>query len=148
MTCCGGKKCGETEAQIDEMKVGALSFGFNIDWVTQIMDTYGPEILNLVLEASRNGISKDFIMEVLGRFGPILLGLLVDLLQQRKMKFAAMDGAVIDGTMVGEEVGFMMLLLERFLPQLVEKYLPMLMETYGDKIVQMLMELILNSVKK
>lgn len=141
MACCD--KVAAMAQQLDESKEAALSFGFDTTWITDILAEYGQVALDLVIEAMRGGFSKDLVIEVLAKFGPAILEFLVTLLNKKKMAFASAENA--SGNVADQLAGF---LDASIIEVLVQKYLPMIMEKYGEQIVQMLVEYILNSLKK
>lgn len=138
MVCC--KKEEEKVMQMEDMKASAANFGFDAQWIADVIQKWGNDVLALVVEAARNGFSKDLIIEVLQKFGPLLLELMVDIINKFSMRKAAVGEVV-----VGEEVS---LFDASILEVVVQKYLPMIMEKYGEKIIQMLIDWLLNNVLK
>jgi len=113
-------------ASIDVMKASASNFGFDSEWVKEILIKYGPSILALAVEAARNGFSVNFIVEVLGKFGPTVLQLLLKIFNNNKTTkgLQSIDSSVID------------VILEQYFPLIIEKYLPTIWAQFGPMIVQ------------
>lgn len=132
MACCNHV---EKMAALEDLKNSALSFGFDMAWITELINKYGDDVLNLVLEGVRTGLTKEFIIEVLGKFGPIVLELLVNLVNNWKL---------VQGVAPVEQLNFD----SQFFQVLVEKYLPMLFEKYGEQLVAAIVEFLLNVMRK
>jgi hypothetical protein len=133
----------------EELKLSAQSFGFDLNWIVKILETWGDDVLSLIVEAARNGISVQFIVELLEKFGPVLLQLLVDLLNRKKMMAFAAGAEVVPGPVVeGVEGPFLDLIIEKYLPLIIQKYLPVIMEKYGPQLIQMIIDLFLKNLQK
>ena len=68
----------------EELKLSATNFGFEANWVADLLEKYGPDVLALVIEAARNGFSVAFITEFVDKLGPMVLQLIVEWLNRKK----------------------------------------------------------------
>ena len=133
---------------MSDMKMSAVELGFAPDWVADFLEKYGDDLLGVVIEAVRNGVSVATVMEVVEKFGPVVLQFLTDLLNRFRI-FGVADSQVVDGPVVeGVNAALVETVLERFLPLILERYLPVLLEKYGDKIVQFIADAILRTLNK
>jgi hypothetical protein len=113
--------------EIEELKLSAVNFGLDPQWVADILAKWGAPVLALVVEALRIGFTQSFVLETLARLGPLVLELIVLIFNQKNMKFTTSTGEIISGDVViGEEAGILVILIEKYLPVMVEKYLPII----------------------
>lgn len=78
MNCCSGKKdC--VEEKVLSMQNDALSVGFDAEWVADILEKYGPQVLEWAIEIVRNGVTAVVVRELLVKFGPLLLEFLFNI---------------------------------------------------------------------
>lgn len=142
MPCCKEKHFVEVE-NVETLKTSAMSFGFDFEWITNLVTQWGDDVLALVVEAVRGGFTKEVVVNILEKVGPLALELIVNLMNKMKIHrgFAGPDGALV----VGEEVR---LFDASIIETLVQRYLPILMEKYGDKIVQLVIDWIIKAIAK
>ena len=140
MACCGLEKR-------EALKVSAMELGFDGDWIADVLETWGDEILSAVVDIARNGISVDFIVETLRKFGPLLLDFVSGLLNRRTSM--GLTGEVVPGAVAqGINSAFLDTLVEKFMPQILEKILPELLDKFGSKIFEFLTKWLLNLLNK
>lgn len=156
----------------DEMKMSAANFGFDVNWIADILAKYGEDVLTLVIEAARNGLSVAFIVEILKKFGPTLLQFIVDVFShhQSSLRMRGMAGAgdVLTGDIIeGIDASFLDVIIQKYLPVILEKYLPtiwtqfgpqimqfiqnnlqLIFDKFGPQIIQMILNLFLNTLKQ
>ncbi len=152
MSCDNACKCechAEVKAQqVEELKVSAQALGLSVADVGEVLEKWSGDVLTLVVEAARSGFNPAWVMNTLNRFGPTVLEFFTDLWNQHTMVAAAsvQDGVVLGDLKVTQEN------LEAFdgalLKRLAEKFLPMLIEKYGDRILELVVEAVLNALKK
>lgn len=131
----------------EALKSSAMELGFDGDWVADVLEKWGDELLGIIVEIARNGISVDFIIETLRKFGPFLLELLANVLNRRSM--VGLTGEVVPGPVLeGVNGAFLDSVIERFLPQILERILPNLLEQYGDKIFQFIVKWLMDILNK
>jgi hypothetical protein len=131
----------------EELKLSASNFGFDANWIADVLTKYGDQVLALVVEAARNGFSVAFVVEVLSKFGPTFLEFLVSLITKKNsMNFAATND-VVNGDVIGIDASVVEVLIEKYLPQIIEKYLPVIFEKYSGQIMQFVIQMILNAMK-
>lgn len=138
MSCC---KKEVNLVQVEDLKASALGFGFDANWIADIVEKYGHDVLSLVVEAMRSGFSLAFVVEVVNKFGPVLLEFLLTLLNKKKMHALAAGEEFV----VGDEVGVLDWAL---IETLIKKYLPIIVEKYGDAIVKFIVDWITNTFLK
>ncbi len=133
---------------IDTMKMSATNFGFDPAWIAQVLAKYGPDVLSIVLEAARNGLSVGLIMEVLQKFGPHALDLLISILNHKNLKRIGAD--IVDGPVVtGDNVltpadsTFIDIIIQKYLPILIQQYLPIIIQKYGPQLLQLAVDAII-----
>lgn len=125
---------------VEDLKASAVGFGFDMSWLTDLISRFGGDVLSLVVEAVRGGFNKDLVVDVLDKFGPFVLEMLVNLLNAKKL-----HAGVAGDFVVGEEVGaFDGAILET----LLKKWLPVILEKYGDQIVGLVVQYLLDYLKK
>lgn len=153
MSCCEKEKCcnkdmvaKEMAANLEDLRVSAVGFGLDNDWLTDQIKKYGQDILALLVEALRTGFTRDFVVEAFNKFGPIILTFLVELMNTKKMSLIG-ETVSGDAVVVGEERNILLFLIERFLPKIIEKYFPLLIDKYKDDIIRVLIDLVTNSFK-
>lgn len=129
----------------EELKASANNFGFDASWIADILQKYGDDILPLVIEAARNGLSIYLIAETLQKFGPKVLDFLVSLLNAHNMnrKMGSAPGSFIEDVNSTVDV-----VIEKYLPMIIEKYLPIIIGKYGPQLVQLIVELVMKSLQK
>lgn len=134
--------------QVEELKVSAQALGLDEAGVADILEKWGSDVLAVCVEAARSGFSPVWVMNTLTRFGPTVLEFFTDLWNHNGMVAAASveQGVVLGDLKVTPEN------LEMFdgalIQKLAEKFLPMLMDKYGERILELIVEAILNSLKK
>lgn len=135
--------------QIDTVKVSAQNFGFEAGVISDILERFGPDVLSLITEAARSGFGVQWIIDTLNRFGPNVLQFFMDLWSKNVgiagVAPVGMDGTVHTGVIItGEVVEGMD---SNMLTTLLEKFLPMIMEKYGPKLIELIMNLVLDAIK-
>ena len=144
MTCCSKEKVSALSVeQVETLKLSAQNFGFDTNWIAELISKYGADILALVVEAARNGFSIALVVEIMSKFGPDLLQFVLDLFNTKKME------AVKFGEVFPPTDGSMPLpggMMDSILINLVQKYLPIIMEKYGDQIMKMIIDAIIKAI--
>jgi hypothetical protein len=131
-----------------DKKLSAVNLGFDPAWIQQIIGQYGEDVLAIVIEAARNGLSIQLVVEIFTKFGPAILQLLVDFLNKKKMQ-TQFAGEIVDGPVnVAVDSTLIDLLVEKYLPVIIQKYLPMIMEQYGAQLVQIFIDVLLKNFQK
>jgi hypothetical protein len=120
-------------AQTEELKLSAVNFGFDAQWITEITAKFGGDVLSLVVEAVRGGFSIQLVIDVITKFGPAVLEFLVNLLNNRKMNVAGTEMSAVDFSAI--------------IDLIVQKYLPVILDKYGPQITKVLTSLILDFIK-
>jgi hypothetical protein len=148
MSCCGGQNCGEKVSalsadQVETLKVSAQNFGFDGSWIADIISKYGPDILSVVVELARNGLTVATVVDLLTKFGPEILQLLLSILHVQTMRAAAVKSATGE---VFPPADLPSGPMDSILITLVEKYLPILMQKYGPQILQAIMDAIIKAI--
>lgn len=112
-----------------------LEFGFDVG---DLVSKYGAQILEVIYEALRLGLTKEFVQEVINKFGPMLLEIAIQFLNQKQMMASSPD-------VVGEEVS-----LNEFLTVqvIIEKFLPQILNKYGDKLLNLVVEMLAKMILK
>ena len=149
MTCDKNAcKCDQTEA----LKAQVVGFGFDPSYIADLIQKFGPDLLGIVVEAVRQGLSVATIKDIVEKFGPDVLNLLLGVLNNKSAKaFAGDQGVVIPGgVVVADQAGGLIdIILQNFLPQVLQKLLPVLvqqlpqlLQQYGPQLLQLLTSLI------
>lgn len=139
------------QTMTEELKASAVGFGFDISWIGDLIGKWGNDVLGLVVEAVRSGFNRELVVDILEKFGPLVLELLVNMFNKKKMHMtaAAAGGPVVVADEISVfDASIIETLVQRYLPQLIERYLPMLLEQYGDRIVQWVVDWILNNMRR
>jgi hypothetical protein len=139
MGCCNEVKLGLTEDQKNLHIANIAGFGVTEAEIADLISKYGEPALAVVVEAFRSGFSKAWVLEALSSFGPMMLQWVLSLFNRQKMAMSVTGGLV-----VGEEVKLME---AGVLQDLLEKYLPILLQTYGQKLIDALVQYLLNMNK-
>lgn len=126
---------------VETLKENAIGMGFDSSWIADILEKYGPDILNLAIQLANNGFSVAFIVEMLQRFGPYILQFLLNLLNNWKVFGIAGDVAPSDDVVVQTAA-------ETWLPSILERILPQLVEKYAAEIADALVKFLLDRLKK
>ncbi len=130
----------------EELKESAVGFGFDVTWVADIVEQWGADVLPLVVEAARHGLSITLVVELLQKFGPSLLDFVVGLLN--KKAFMA-TGEVVPGPVVeGFDAGFLDLIIEKYLPVIIDKYAPVILDKFGPQLIQAVIDMFFKNLKK
>ena len=131
----------------EQLKASAVGFGFDPEWVAQILEQWGPDVLAVVVEAARQGLSVTTVVDILTKLGPKLLDLLISVLN--KMKMMGVAGDVVGGDVVqGVDSAVVDVLVEKWLPVIIQKYLPMIIDKYGPQLIQFVIDFLLKSLNK
>ena len=128
--------------QVDDLKSVAGNFGIAPAEVADILQNYGPSVLQMVISALKSGFSLSFCMELVKTFGPVVLDFVMSLFNNTKK---AMD--------VSSQKGIVPESMEQFLNEkdaenfapilvkvLVEKVIPYIIKNYGQQILQALLD--------
>lgn len=102
------------------VKMELNDFGFNNSLLEEFVARFGTEILALIREALRVGLSKDLVIEILNRLGPLFLDLAVKLLSRKNPSELSTKDQVNEAAVS--------VLLAGVLPGLIEKFGPILAE--------------------
>lgn len=138
MPCC--KHAEKLSAEnVVSLKESAVGFGFDVNWVADLVQQYGDDVLGVVVEAMRSGFSVAFVVEIVQKFGPVMLEFLLNLLN--KQKLLAASGEVV----VADEVG---ILDASIIETLLQRYLPVILEKYGDQIIKFILDWVVNNLLK
>jgi hypothetical protein len=113
MSCC--KKLQNLEARKVSDMQSATDFGFDPQWVADMVAKYGDDVLPLILEAMRLGFTKEFVMDTVSKLGPVLLDIIVTLKNKQRM-MASGDVAVDAGSI---SVTLVEILLNKFGPEII-----------------------------
>lgn len=133
----------------EEMKLSATNFGFDGEWIADVVEKYGDDAVAVIVEAARSGLSVKFVIELIDRFGTQVLELLVNVLNQFKMTQMAATGVVVEGPIVeGVNSALTDVLIKDYLPMIIEKLLPQIMEKYGPQLIQLVVDWLLKSLQK
>jgi len=139
---------GETMApvysteQVDDLKSVAGNFGIAPAEIAEILQNYGPSVLQMIIAALKSGFSLSFCLELIKTFGPVVLDFVMSLFDNTKK---AMD--------VNSQKGMVPESMEQFLNDkdaenfapilvkvLVEKVIPYVIKNYGQQILQSLLD--------
>lgn len=125
-----------------ELKASAESYGFDAGWLEQ----WPFEVLALLVEAARHGLSVELVVEIVEKLGPPLLELIIDMLNKQAMTTLEED----DGTygLDFKNNPLLDVIVEKYLPIILEKYLPLIVEKYGKQIVELFIEIVLKNLQK
>jgi hypothetical protein len=128
--------------QVDDLKSVAGNFGIDPIHVAEILQKYGPSVLQMVISALKSGFSLSFCLELLKTFGPVVLDFVMSLFDNTKK---AMDVSVSKGLVPESMDNFLNEKdAENFAPILVkiivEKVIPYVIKNYGQQILQALLE--------
>lgn len=143
MACCNNVQSAEMVARMEESTQAALGFGFDTQWIADILKDYGQTVLDLVLEAMRGGFSKELVLEIISKFGPLVLEFLVNLLNRKKM--AMTSGLSMTDANINDQMAAFIDI--SFIETIVQKYLPLIIEKYGPVIVQAILDYLLKMVQ-
>lgn len=121
------------EVQLEIMKASATEFGFDPTWILQIIGEFGPDVVAIVVEAMRQGLSKDLVVEIITKLGPMILQIMIAVMNSKKMSFTPGDP---------QQANILAILIQQFLPTIVEVYLPELWQRNKEHIIQMLVDAI------
>jgi hypothetical protein len=67
----------------EQLKISAVSLGFDPSFILQILQQYGPQAVALAIEAVSSGLSFGLVMEILQLLGPIALQLIMMLVAKQ-----------------------------------------------------------------
>ena len=145
MSCCGGQNCGEKVSalsveQVDTLKTSAQNLGFDPSWIADIVAKYGPDVLSVIVELARNGITVATITDLLTKFGPEILQLLLSILHVKNMRGETGDVFPPDPTQLPSSA------IDSILIALIQQYLPILIQKYGPQILQAIMDAIIKAI--
>lgn len=126
-------------------------FGFTTDELSSLIQEHGQEVLDLVVQAVKNGMSKDFVVSVLQLGGKVLLELLTTFstvktsVMAKKMSVSA--DAVVEGDLVNvlpvlDNASVLVDVLKQLLPTILEKVGPTLVQELSPKIVAWIISLL------
>jgi len=135
----------------EELKSSAVGFGFDAGWISELLEKWGQDVLAIVIEAARNGLSVVLIVEIMNKLGPAILELIVELLNRNKMTGFGVtsEGELIPGPVIeGIDGPFIDMIIEKYLPVIIEKYLPLIFEKYGTQLIQFIIEMFLKNLQK
>lgn len=129
---------------MEELKLSAVNFGFDSQWIADLLEKYGQDGLSLAIEAARNGFSTQLITEIMQKFGPDLIQFLLNL--QNNHKSMGMS-------MAPNAKGFLGLdsygvLLDTVQQQFGSGLLQKLLQQYGPQVAQILIQVLLANMKK
>ena len=142
------------KAKIDQLTSSAVNLGFDSNWIIDLLEKHGAEIVALVVEAARQGLSVSLIIEVIDKLGPDFLRLIVDILSAYRLKQAhkSVAGEIIPGPIwnPGADINSSILdvLIEKYLPIFINQVLPVLLEKYGQQIIQAILTILLKNIQK
>lgn len=145
-----------------ELKDGKLSalglnYGLSAAEIADIIQKYGEQALQLIVDGIRYGLTKEFLVRVLKFFGPLLLEFIVSSAQMRFLASPkALQSSITTeetGTKLGDTWRLAPVIIEgeevdafdaesSFWQVLIDKFLPILIEKYRDQIIQLLLDLI------
>jgi hypothetical protein len=128
--------------QVDDLKSVAGNFGIDPIHVAEILQHYGPSVLQMVISALKSGFSLSFCLELLKTFGPVVLDFVMSLFDNTKK---AMDVSASKGLVPESMDNFLNEKdAENFAPILVkiivEKVIPYVIKNYGQQILQALLD--------
>lgn len=130
----------------EELKASAENFGFDPNWIAELLAKYGSDVVACVVEAVRQGFSKEFVVEVISKLGPPVLQLLILLLNQPKMMRSAQadqtSGDLIPA--IGTDINILVVLVQQYLPNLLNTYMPIIVQQYGPEITQFIVNTIVS----
>jgi hypothetical protein len=128
----------------EELKLSAANFGFDANWIADVLQKFGPDVLAVAVEAARNGFSVSLVVEILQKFGPQVLDFLVSLLSKKSMAMAeVIPGTVVTGDKVfSVDPNFIDVIISKYLPELLNTVLPQIMAQFGPQILQLITNLI------
>lgn len=129
---------------MEELKLSAVNFGFDSQWIADLLQKYGQDGLALAIEAARNGLSTQLITEVMQKFGPDLIQFLLNL-QNNHKSFAPMGMAADAKGFLGLDSG---VLLDTVQQQFGNGLLQKLLQQYGPQIAQILIQVLMANMKK
>jgi hypothetical protein len=124
----------------------AQSFGMSPSELGEILNKYGPTVLNVVSAALRNGFSFPFVLECLRLFGPTVLDLIVSLWKTKEEKpkglaqeepFSEISNAIQTDPEVSDLFKDMDVkgLNPKLISAIFEKLLPFLIQKYGPQLL-------------
>lgn len=127
MACCKKESC-------EEVKLAMFDFGFSNEEVNDLVQNHGQDVLSILTNALRLGLTKQFVVETLTQVGPYLLQLILSVVtKKQQLGIADATENVVDGVLVDS-------LIKRLLPGILEKY--------GDQLANLVVEAILSYLKK
>lgn len=130
----------------ESLKMNAMELGFSSEYIADLLDRWGSEVLATVIELARNGLSTDFIVETLKKFGPFFLELFVDFINRKKsLGYGACEMSPCAAKEMNEVV--FALMLEKGMPKLAEAFLPDLWEKLKPVLTELLTRLLLGGFK-
>lgn len=135
----------------DEMRLSASNFGFDMNWVADVLEKFGQDVLSLAIEAARHGLSATLVIEMIDKLGKGVVEFIVDILNNKSMVGMAnpMEGEIVNGPVLeGVDSSVLNVIIEKWLPLIINNYLPLILEKYGPQLIQALLDLFLKSVKK
>lgn len=137
MSCEGEKKvCCE---KFEMAKTDMVTAGFDPSYIADLIAQYGDDVVNLVVEALRNGFSKNFIIDTLMKFGPMVLQFLLSWFTKKQEASKSMGmaaDAVVDAKVL--DASLIETFLERLLPKLLDKYGEQLIDAFIGMLVRYL----------
>src|SRR4051812_16598945 len=87
--------------QLEALKTQAVGFGFDPAWIADIVEKFGPDLLGVVVEAIRQGLSMGTVTDLPQKSAPAVLRLLISTLNNLRAKeFAKTQGFAADATVV------------------------------------------------
>lgn len=112
-------------------------YGLSLDWLSNVVATLGPTVLDLIKSALDNGFSKNFVVEVLEKLGPKILDVLIAVFGKTQMRLRS-STEVVSESVVEEAV----------LAGLFEQVLKMLFDKFGPQLVEVLVKVLLDALAK
>jgi len=109
----------------------SIALGMAPSDVADVIGRYGPEVLSVLNEALKNGLSLSFVLELLRLFGPIFIDFVISFFMQKKNlgmvetdAKSELEALLTGNTYEGLPDALVKTLFTKLLPYVVEKYGP------------------------
>lgn len=138
--------CQHHVEKCEMLKVSAVELGFTSDYVADLLERWGSDVLATAVELARNGLSTEFVIETLKKFGPFFLELFADLLNRKKS--VGLSEEVTPCVMKSMDEVMFGLMVEKAVPKLAGTFLPDLWKSLQPILLELLTKLLLQNMKK
>jgi hypothetical protein len=127
------------------LKASAVQVGFDPSWVADLLQTYGPDVLAIAVDAVRNGLSVSLVVEILQKFGPGLLQFVVNWLQGKNMKMAGESVVVPSGgpLVPGIDTSVIDVIIQQYLPIIMQQ---LLANVNWQQLIQAIIQAIISNI--